>query len=328
MTQKSARLPIRPVRGLLAASALGLLLAALLLGRPPSARLIWGELYNLGHIPLFGLMGLLVIDMSRSLAGQIVARHWMHYVIALSAVVLLSLVTELLQVGIPDRTASLADGINNVLGGVCFLGIRAAFDRDFQRVRQQGPRIGLAIISLVVLIGAFWPLLSLSWSYSMRGAAFPTVVDFVGDWQRPFIQPGRSELVLEEAPDAWTDRSGQAVAVLYILREPWPGVSIMEPYPDWRGYEMLTFEIFSELETAIDVEMQVHDTISKTAYRDRFNRRFRIEPGVNSLAVATDDMRRGPKGRELDMSNIAKIILIARRPEKPFKLYLSEMRLE
>jgi len=328
VTQSSPRLPIRPLRALLAATGLGLLLLGLLLGRPPSASLFWTELYNLGHIPLFGLMGLLVIEISRSLAGRIVARRWMHYAIALGVVALLSLVTELLQTDMPGREASLGDGFNNLLGGACFLGVRAAFDRDFRRVREGGPRIGLAVLSVLMLVGAFWPLISLSWSYGMRGAAFPTVVDFVSDWQRPFIQPGRSELHLEGAPDGWKDRAGQGVAALYILREPWPGVTITEPYPDWGGYETLKFAIYSELETTIDVEIQIHDTLSKTAYRDRFNRTFRIKPGLNRLAVATDDVRRGPKGRDLDMSSIGKIVLIGRRPEKPFKLYLSEFRLQ
>lgn len=328
MTQGDQRLAVRPVRALLATIGLGLLLSGLLFGRPPSASLFWVELYNLGHIPLFGFMALLVIELSRSLAGRIVARRWVHYAVALGIVAFLSLVTELLQTDMPGREASFGDGVNNVLGGACFLGIRAAFDRDFQRVREQGPRVALVVLSMLVLVAAFWPLLKLGWSYGMRGAAFPTVVDFVSDWQRPFVLPGRSELILEGAPDGWAGRAGQPVAALYILREPWPGVTVLEPYPDWRGYETLRFEIYSELEAVIDVEIQVHDTLSKQAYRDRFNRTFSIEPGLNRLAIATDDIRRGPRGRELNMGRISKIILIGRRPEKPFKLYLSEMRLE
>jgi hypothetical protein len=321
-------LPYRPLRALLAALGIALLLSALLVGRPPSARLFWAELYNLGHIPLFGFMGLLAIEVSRSLAGRVLARPRAHYAVALAVVALLSLVTELLQTDMPGREASLGDGLNNLLGGACFLGVRAAFDHDFERVRDHRPRVGLAVVSILILVGAFWPLLSLSWSYGMRGAAFPVVVDFVSDWQRPFIQPGRSELVSEGAPDAWSERAGQVVAALYILREPWPGVTVVEPYPDWRGHDHLAFEIFSELETAIDVEIQIHDTLRKTAYRDRFNRTFRVVPGLNRLSVALDAVRRGPRGRDLDLSHVAKIILIGRRPDKPFKLYLSEMRLE
>jgi hypothetical protein len=271
---------------------------------------------------------LLAIETSRSLAGRMFARRWAHYAVALAVVAFLSLVTELLQTDMPGREASLGDGLHNLLGGACFLGMRAAFDRDFRRVRERGPSIGIAAASILILVGAFWPLLSLSWSYGMRGASFPTVVDFVSDWQRPFIQPGRSELVLEGAPPGWTDRAGQAVAALYILREPWPGVTVVEPYPDWRGYERLAFEIFSELDSPIEVEMQVHDTLSKTAYRDRFNRTFRIEPGLNRLSVSLEAIQRGPSGRDLDLSRVAKIILIGRRPDKPFKLYLGEMRLE
>ena len=121
--------PYRPLRALLAALGIALLLSALLVGRPPSARLFWAELYNLGHIPLFGFMGLLAIEVSRSLAGRVLARPRAHYAVALAVVALLSLVTELLQTDMPGREASLGDGLNNLLGGACFLGVRAAFDR-------------------------------------------------------------------------------------------------------------------------------------------------------------------------------------------------------
>ncbi len=313
---------------LYAAIGIVILLWVLLTGRPPRSTMLWHEVYNLGHIPLFGLFAVLVLEISRASLGRLLVRPLAHYGIALGATVVVSIATELLQLNMPGRQAELQDALHNVIGGLCFLALRACLDTALWQPDKSRMRRWVAVAASLTLLVSFWPLANLGWHYGMRAAAFPVLVDFDSRWQRPFLSSPRAGLDKMQAPAGWTQRKNQKIVAVKFMVAPWPGVSMHEPYPDWSGFTTLRFDVYSELSHPVDLILRIDDINHNNQYRDRFNRTFSVQPGLNQIAVPLSDVRNAPSGRDLDLQEITQMILFSRRPEKPFTLYLSDIWLE
>jgi hypothetical protein len=316
----------------LAPPALGVaaLMMFLVLGRPPSDAYGWRALFDLGHVALFGVTGLLMLRIVHVLRGR-ARRAGADFLIALLATAVLSLVSEAAQVLQPGRHASIGDAVSNLTGAVCFIAIAASLRPEvWKGLGRDGPVAARLVLTGAVLALALaaLPLAGAAWSYGMRAAAFPMLADLTKSWQRPFLGVGRSELARVAAPVAWSGMAGSQVARLTFLDAPWPGFTLREPYPDWSGYEALRFQVWSELETPVEIVLRVDDTHRRRAHQDRFNGSFIVTPGFNDFAVPLSTIARGPRGRTLDLSDIRQIVLFSRRPEEPFELYFSRLWLE
>lgn len=312
----------------LALFAIGLLLWLLAVGKPPRPTLFWKELYNLGHIPLFGLIALLALEVSRGLSARPASGPVTHYLAAFVMVALISLASEVLQLGVEGRQAEVQDAVHDLIGAICFLAIRSGFDSDLwseKAMPQRGFLMGAAGLALFV---AAWPLIALGWHYGMRAAAFPIIVDFDSRWQQPFIKAPRANLGRTEAPAAWRHRTGDMVSVIRFRHARWPGVTIREPYPDWSGKSLLRLQIYSPSDESVMLTLRIDDVAHNQEHKDRFNRTFSIEPGLNDLAVTLDDVRGAPAEREMDLRRMAQLILFTNRPREPFELLISDIWLE
>lgn len=306
------------------------LMAFLMAARPPSDSFGWRMAFEIGHVPLFGVTALLMLRIVRLLRNG-AGLERADLFIALLATTILSLLMEAAQLFQPGRHANIGDAVNNLTGAVCFIAIAAASQPAlWQGLGRDGPVAArLVLIAGVLALGlAVMPLAGVAWSYSMRAAAFPVLVDLTERWQRPFLSVGRSELARVPAPSGWRERSGSLVARLTFLDAPWPGITVREPYPDWSRYEALRFQVWSELEGPVEVVVRVDDTHRQRTHRDRFNGSFIVTPGLNDFTIPLATIARGPRDRELDVSDISQFILFSRRPDEPFELYFSRFWLE
>lgn len=316
----------------LAPPALGVvaLMAFLVLGRPPSDAYGWRTLFELGHVPLFGVTALLMLRIVRVLrAGN--PPESANFLIALLATAVLSLVAEAAQLLQPSRHANIGDAVNNLTGAACFIAIAAALRPELWRRLGRDGRIAARL----VLVGACLalalitlPLAGVAWSYGMRNAAYPVVADLTQRWQRPFVNVGRSEVAQVRPPRGWTGVDSRLVARVTFLDAPWPGFTVREPYPDWSGFDALRFQVWSELDAPVEIVLRVDDTHRARAHRDRFNGSFIVTPGLNDFTVPLQTIARGPRDRELDLTDIRQFIVFSRRPEEPFELYFSSIWLE
>lgn len=326
----AAGLPLRWRR--LAPPALGILglMLFLTLGRPPSDAYGWRMLFEIGHIPLFGVTGLLMLRIVS--VWRVDARlSPADYLLALLATAVLSLAAEAVQLLQPTRHANIGDALKNLTGAVCFIAIAAGLRRRLWRgLGPDGPIAArLVVAGAVLALGlAVLPLAGVAWSYTQRAAAFPVVADLTAGWQKPFLSVGRSELARVPAPRHWADKAGDRVARLTFLDAPWPGFTVREPYRDWSRFTTLRFQVWSELEAPVEIVLRVDDTHRDRAHRDRFNGSFIVVPGLNDFSVPLATIARGPRDRLLDLSDISQFILFSRRPEEPFELYFGPLWLE
>ncbi|MEJ2513615.1 MAG: hypothetical protein P8080_02455 [Gammaproteobacteria bacterium] len=318
------RAMVLPAGGILA------LLLLLAFGRPPSDSLFWRTVYDLGHVPLFGLIALLMLRIiRRGLAPE--AGLWTQLVLALLATAVLSLVTELAQIGQAGRDASVGDAVNNLTGAVCFLAIAAALNpAAWETAEEAGPLASRLVFlgAVLALAIAFAPLASVAWSYGMRSARLPVIAELGSSWQAPLTAAGSVLVQRVPAPPGWTGMQGEEVARVRFLDTPWPGVTVREPWPDWTGYSQFRFRVWSDLENPVQLNLRVDDGTRTRAWRDRYDGSVIVMPGANEFTIPLDTIRSGPRNRQMDMSRISQFFLFTSRPEHPFELYFSDVWLD
>lgn len=125
--------------------------------RLPGPRIwIWGLANNLGHAPLFGLLGMWI---AVALAPRPVPDAWPDpgprlRPVAFALVVLWGLVDEWHQSHVRGRDSSLHDVLTDAIGVGCVLWVAAYLGRP--DAREGGLRLRLAVGVLLCLGSAFW----------------------------------------------------------------------------------------------------------------------------------------------------------------------------
>jgi hypothetical protein len=108
----------------------------------------------------------------------------------------------------------------------------------------------------------------------------------------------------------------------------YPGLTIVEPYPDWSLYENLIIEIYSENTRTFDLVLRVHDESHNNIYSDRYNKVLKIKTGKNGFHIPLRDIESAPADRKMDMGRISELVLFASKPAKALDFVLGEIRLE
>jgi VanZ family protein len=88
------------------------------------------------------------------------------------------------------------------------------------------------------------------------------------------------------------------------------GVEYLARYLDLRPYIAVRFNLYNPGDS-IALTLRVDDAEKCTDYDQRFNRSVVIPHGYSDLRVHTEDIEHGPRSRELDISQIKRILLFA-----------------
>ncbi len=287
------------------------------------------ELNNAGHTPLFGMLSLLILTLLRISLGARRMKTTTYYWLALIVSGLIAALSELVQYSGP-RDADLIDFLRDLAGAGSFLAVhwslgsqsgtngRGAAGRGRLRWLAAGALLFLA--SLVPL--ALW-----GGAYIHRNATFPQVADYDSYWSKKFLSPQEADLDFVPKPAIWADGNDNRVARMQIRPAEYSGLAIVEPYPDWTGYEFLNFAIYSPLPGTLRLEIRINDAAHDNDYSDRFNRTLSVVPGSNRFEISLDDVRTAPRLRDMDMTEIAAIVLFSWKPTKAFTVYVDDVYL-
>jgi hypothetical protein len=257
----------------------------------------WRELINSGHTVLFIFLSIIFYWQIKAIAPD--TNVLIIYLCVIVLAVLLGIVIEALQTMV-HREASLNDIYRNFYGvmtGICLHACYAVINKHHNKL------IAVLVItgSAGFLLTGMLPLMRMSWHYVERANAFPVVMNFESDWAASFIQYNKGVF---------------------------PGVSIIEPEPDWSGFHALHLRINSVNEHDIKLALRVHDKRHNQDYSDRFNIKLSTHPGFNEYLIPLDEIRHGPTERELDLKSIAGIILFSDKGEEWMKIKVSNISLE
>ena len=287
---------------------------------------------NFAHVPLFGIVAIVLLCVSRMLFA---AWSWppiRHYVVAMMGVLALALLTEMLQSFSTTRQPQVSDVVHDMVGGMCVLGLFFTYDPLVSgRWAQWRQFPGQAIIRLCVVLFlgiTLVPVVGWKYAYWDRAGRFPSLLQFGSDWEMKFVKTSNSELQVVMPPEGWKKSAEDQVGRVVFHPKTYPGIRIYEPYPDWRGYSHFKLEIFSELPNSQSIVIRIDDLHHNNEHSDRFNRAFTISPGLNHIQIPIDDIRLAPVGREIDLRAMKAVLLFAVNPHESFVLYVDALRLE
>ncbi|MDO8835113.1 MAG: VanZ family protein [Vicinamibacterales bacterium] len=328
--QPPARVPDVAVHaGWLAARLLFLagLFTYLFVGQEPEKTRFWDTFFNTGHAPLFGLAALVIRSLLASEAH--LAGVWRTSAVAFGVALAAGAATELIQVFLPSRDASLIDLARDAAGAGAFLmlwSLYLAWRRPGTAPTTAAGRAGIAAVAVLALLAAGGHLLFTTAAYAGRNRAFPLLFPADGAWwQEPFVSTRGASL----SPAPAFSGHGDGPWVRLDLRPGrYSGLELVEPFPDWRNRTRLVFAIVSEMKAPLNLELRVHDRDHNRRFADRFNRTLTIVPGENRIIVNLDDVRQSPGRRQMDLARIRSVMLFVTRLAGPARVYVGPMRLE
>jgi VanZ family protein len=290
------------------------LLAATLLFVPlPTPPTYAGRtLENAGHTPLFLLATLLVLLVLRhdlKFAGR--RLYAFAFLIGVGAGFLSEIIQQPLH-----RDASWEDVFADAMGVVCALALFALFER--RALIAKTTRAAALLLALVCIAVYLAPVVSMTRAYLHRNGEFPVLANFASSTELYWVVGyGVNRDIVRGALDV-TFESSQ-----------FPGVSLHEPVPDWRGYQTLVIDVENPEVTPLDLAVRVHDRGHNKTYFDRFNRVIQLAPTQRRLLrISLDDIHRAPRERLMDMGHISDITLFRAGPAGSRRLRIYTLRLE
>ncbi|MEJ0084872.1 MAG: hypothetical protein WDO72_04290 [Pseudomonadota bacterium] len=300
-------------RRLIFLCAFVLLAAALLfvpLPIPPTY--VGRTLENAGHTPLFMIATFFVLFVLRhDLRIEGARLYGLAGLIGIGA----GLLSEIIQKPL-RRDASWEDVLADAVGVACALALFALFDR--RAAIGRGTRVMAAVIALVCIFLYLQPIVSMARAYLHRNGQFPVLADFTSSNERYWVVGyGVNRDLVRGALEVDFDA------------ENFPGVSLHEPVPDWRGFSTLAIDVENPAAIPLDLGVRVHDLRHGKTYFDRFTRSFDLGAGERRvLRIPLDDIRRGPRERLMDMGHISDITLFRGGSTGSRRLRIYTVRLE
>lgn len=296
-----------------------------------SPTLLFDQIKSTGHFFCFGVLAFLA-----ALAVSLLwptERHprWLPLVIGFVASVLAGGLLELVQKLAPPRSSSWGDLFLDGLGalaGVCLL--RGMGVPGTSRPAVRGTRWRSLLLMLAATSIACAPLVHCWIDYLRRNAAYPMLIEFQASWTQRFCKVDESvQLVSTTPPPAWPAEAGDNVAQLRIgTGRRFPGWSLKEPYPRWPAEADLVFEVLVSSPEQLQLILRVHDAQHNEDYYDRFNGTLQLVPGFQQVRIPVQQIRDGPRSRQLDLSKIRGLKLFAADTTVPTEFTLGNLRLE
>ncbi len=122
--------------------------------------------------------------------------------------------------------------------------------------------------------------------------------------------------------------SGERSLRCELGREQYPGVQFIDFERDWSRFDSLTVHIRSEAPRTLDLVIRVDDEKAGQAFENRYNGSFRLEPGVNRVAIPTSAIAEGPESRLLDLTRVRTFMIFIRNWNEPPVLYVDRIELD
>ena len=292
-------------------------------GKLSGHNLLVREIQNTLHTVAFAVFTYFALQLMHRRAG---GSHTVsaNYLLVAGLCLLIGVTTEAAQ-WLTGRGFGLLDIVRDMAGialGTGFHALNARTTQGSRLIPRKPLRRTLAIALCVILCAAIYPLASLSCHYQGRNAAFPVIMDVQAGWATTFLEPDAARLT--PAPDT----CGPAFSALQLLPAHYPGIYIVDPSPDWRGYRYLGIELHSANPAPVKLSLRVHDRAHNNEFSDRFNYTLTVTPGTHQYRIALEDISNAPTGRKLDLGNIAGVKIFSGKHPHPQKLCMGVMRLE
>lgn len=293
-------------RALRIAAASGVLLVVLPLALPQNT-LASAVLQNFVHVPVFALVAiasLRTVRARRFTSGRSPATH---YLVALAVAAGIGAASEILQIPGP-RHASIQDWIVDVASAMTAL----AFVRRHEPggAVDERQRRWLGMLSIAGSLFVLAPLVLAALAYGYRHQQLPDLMRFHGAQfdaiDTYFLSGNPFHPEFRTLPEVWQKPDDPVSIRLVLPPITRPGLSLIEPYPDWRGYTALVIDLTNPGDKPVDLRLRIDDAEHNQDERDRFTLRFTLAPRTReTLRIPLSAVRDAPWGRQMEMAHIA-----------------------
>jgi len=281
--------------------------ALFFIGGPTSIALpSWHYAWNLGHIAFFALLAFTLhayrLDATRR---RLV---WLFL-----SVLFASLLIELVQFFL-GRDWSLIDIGRNLTGFTLGLSV-------FPPKKIFKPLVKFATVFLLVDVAGF--------VFTAAGDEYlQTRAPIIENFETPVFRNYWSNNIQLTDVNPF---SGDYAAMVNLKPARYAGFSLSPVMRDWSGYRNLSLAVNNGSSERLTVTIRINDVVhqlSEQNYNDRFNQRFDLDPGWNSLSILLRDIQTAPSNRLMQLKQMFKIGIFISGLRNPVVLGLDEVVLE
>jgi VanZ family protein len=296
-----------------------MVLAAVVLAPVPGRGEWLKVLQDFGHAPAFGCVALVALLWLRT--TPLTAR-W-QYLGAWGLTLLLGIATEAAQFFVA-RDPSWLDLRSDAIGAAAFLGVVAACDSRLRR----SVRMACVLVALAVAVVQTLPVVIMLRAYERRSSSYPVLSAFADVRDLYFLRPQWAHLDIVPLPEIFAAGPGETALHVGFTPGAWPGLSHIEPSPDWRGFRTLILEVANPGDAPLALTLRAHDVHHDNEFTDRLNRSFEV-PAMsrNELRIPIADIASAPRGRSMDLEHMAGYTLFRNPGSTAEEMYLISLRL-
>ncbi len=270
--------------------------------------------WNLGH-PLFFMLFVCYFGWKK---GGVVSWTWILRIFLL--ILLIGSLIEIIQSGIPGRTASALDVVRDLMGGVLGV-VWLRWSSSPLRVR-----LGLALVAVVILCWNFYPVATALVDEWQAEQDFPLLAGFEHPCEVSRWVEGDS-VIRRSRKRA---RQGHFSLRVSLSTATYSGVHL-EYFPhNWQGLSFLAFSIYNKGLKPLAITVRVNDKKHEEGpqlYKDRYNRSFITHHGWNDIKISLADIRNAPADRKMNMSEISELGFFVIREKRDRVIFLDDVRL-
>ena len=276
------------------------------------------ELWNLGHVVYFGL---LVYLLWRGIKGFRLSRTqvWLTSLV-------LTLVwggsIELLQYG-SARSLDMMDISRDFLGSLLALGFIPGL------MTPLPGKLKIVVRCLILAFAMFHlsPLVVALSDEAVASTQFPVLSNF----ETPFELDRWKGNSNREVVNGIGGKQGRQLRI-DLNTQSYSGTGLKYLPSNWLDYRALNLNIYYAEKRPLSLTVRVHDFTHQNGqprfvYTDRFNQQHQLIAGWNKIRIDLKDIEASPKGRKMDMSQIADVSLFASNLKMPATIYLDRIYL-
>jgi hypothetical protein len=228
--------------------------------------------------------------------------------------------SEIIQSGI-GRQASWQDLGSDLVGGLCGVALapqRAGYLQYW----------AVKLFRVMVVVLALWSLLPfgrvilddlIAWRQFPLLSGFETPFE-VSRWSGSAARSIERDISF----------TGRASLKVRLSTHRYSGIGLRDFPQNWTGYRAVGLQVYNPAAEPLTLHFRIHDRFHRqhdNAYSDRFNTSFQLHAGWNQLRVTLADVVAAPKGRPMDLRQVAGLGVFVGKLERPRTIYLDEVKL-
>lgn len=318
---------------------------------PISFRLsaIQHEFWNMGHAIGFAFLFAL-LPRAYLYFDKLTAIN--YYRIALVSALVIAVATESIQQFIPGRSISYVDMYLDVVGA--FMGCTLHYllkgsERIFYGFLMVLSMVGLLYPSHVIFIDEYvkkiqFPVLSnftykselrrwdgdsdkvLCGGHKFINASIPEKLEHKYQYEK-FASTPRNSVIFSNALFP-SNSDTECGLVIPITEKKYSGMFLRYMSSNWSGYSTLSIKLYAEEASPLTFRVNDIEHGFSFDYHDRFSQIVMIQPGVNTIEFALEDIKNAPKTRNMNMQEISSIGIVSTAPHilKSYVVFSVELK--